>query len=156
VLVIAEGVYSMDGDVAPLMELLELKERHGFTLMIDDAHGIGVLGPQGVGIVRREVAHLVDVHVGTFGKAFGGYGAFVACSASLKEYLINSSRPFIFSTAPPPPVVAAAMSALEIVRNETERRVRLLRMAAWVRRELRLKYGLNSPSRSHLVPFLLF
>ena len=155
VLVVVEGVYSMDGDVVPLNELLALRARFGFILLLDDAHGIGVMGREGRGVVAVNRACEVDVHIGTFGKALGCYGAFIACSSSLREFLVNVARPFIFSTAPAPPLLGAALRALEIVRSEPGIRSRLLSTAAWFRQRLRQDLGVSTPSRSHIVPVIL-
>ena len=119
VLVVAESVYSMDGDIAPLKEMVDLKTRHGAWLFLDEAHGVGVLGAQGRGLA--ELAGLegcIEVQMGTLGKALGAHGAYIAGSRSLREFLINSARSFIFSTAPPAPVAAAATKAVEILGSE--------------------------------------
>ncbi len=115
VLVVAESVYSMDGDLAPLADIVELKDRFGAWLLLDEAHGVGVLGEQGRGLADREgVANRVEVQMGTLGKALGTHGAYIAGSVSLREFLINRARSFIFSTAQPAPVAAAAREALRI------------------------------------------
>ena len=112
-LIVTDGVFSMDGDVAPLEGLVELARRHGCRLMVDEAHGTGALGPGGRGSVAAAgLEGEVDVIVGTLGKALGGYGAYVCCEREVRELLINVARPFVFSTALPPPVVAAADAAL--------------------------------------------
>jgi 8-amino-7-oxononanoate synthase len=129
-LVVTDGVFSMDGDVAPIAELVEMTRRHDCRLMVDEAHATGVLGPGGRGAVAAAGAgDEVDVVVGTLGKALGCYGAYVCASGEIVEYLVNTSRPFIFSTAPPPPVVAAAEAALAILESEPQR-VERLRMNA--------------------------
>jgi 8-amino-7-oxononanoate synthase len=118
VLVVAESVYSMDGDVAPLAEMVELKDRFGAWLLLDEAHAVGVIGEQGRGVADREgVAERVEIQMGTLGKALGAHGAYIAGSAALREYLINRARSFVFSTAPPAPVVAAARAAVRICRS---------------------------------------
>jgi 8-amino-7-oxononanoate synthase len=115
-LIVSDGVFSMDGDLAPLPELVRLKERYDALLMVDDAHGTGVLGAGG----RGSGEHLgcleqIDLHMGTLGKALGGAGAYLAGPATAIELLINRARSFIFSTSLPPGVPAAALAALEIV-----------------------------------------
>jgi 8-amino-7-oxononanoate synthase len=124
-LIVSDGVFSMDGDVAPLPELLELSRRHGCRLMVDEAHATGAIGPGGRGSVAAAgLAGEVDVVVGTLGKALGSYGAYVCADAETIDFLVNSARPFIFSTAPPPPSVAAAAAALELVSDERVERLR--------------------------------
>ena len=130
-LIVTDGVFSMDGDVAPLAALARLARDHGCRLMVDEAHATGALGPGGRGSVAAAgLSGEVDVVVGTLGKALGSYGAYACASAELVEYLLNSARPFIFSTAPPPPTVAAALAALELL----EERARPGRAAARQRR----------------------
>lgn len=117
-LIVSDGVFSMDGDVAPLAELAELKRRHGALLMVDDAHGCGVLGGRGRGSAELlGVAGDVDVQMGTFGKALGSFGAYAAVSAELRALLINRARSFIFSTSLPPAVLAASLAAVELVQT---------------------------------------
>ncbi|NTW99120.1 MAG: 8-amino-7-oxononanoate synthase, partial [Geobacteraceae bacterium] len=99
-LIVSDGVFSMDGDIAPLVELAELKRKHGALLMIDDAHGCGVLGERGRGSADLlGVSHNIDIQMGTFGKALGSFGAYAAVSAELRTLLINRARSFIFSTS---------------------------------------------------------
>ena len=128
----------MDGDVAPLPELLELARRHGCRLMVDEAHATGALGPGGRGSVAGAgLSGEVDVVVGTLGKALGSYGAYVCAGAEIVDYLVNDARPFIFSTAPPPPAsVAAAAAALELLESEPHRVERLQANAATLRAAL--------------------
>lgn len=123
-LVATDAVFSMDGDFAPLAELSALCRSNGASLMIDDAHGFGMIGETGRGSMERFGVQ-PDVYVATLGKALGCAGAFVAGSARLIEYLIQAARPWIFSTAPPPAIAAAARRALEILRAEPQRRARL-------------------------------
>jgi glycine C-acetyltransferase len=126
-LLITDGVFSMDGDIAPLPALVEVAERHGAIMMVDDAHGSGVLGPGGKGTV----AHFgidprrVDVQVGTLSKAIGVLGGFIAGPPHLIEWLKNRGRPFLFSTSAPPAVVAACLAALDVMEREPERIERL-------------------------------
>ena len=117
-LIVSDGVFSMDGDIAPLAELVELKRAYGALLMVDDAHGSGVLGEQGRGSAELlGVSDDVDILMGTFGKALGSFGAYAAVSKELRELLINRARSFIFSTSLPPSVLAASLAALELVQN---------------------------------------
>ena len=129
-LVATDTVFSMDGDVAPLAELAALCRRHDAALMVDDAHGFGVLGATGRGAVEAAEA-APEIYVATLGKALGVAGAFVAGSEALVEFLIQRARSWVFSTAPPPALAAAARCALEILQAEPERRACL---AARVRR----------------------
>lgn len=127
VVLATDSVFSMDGDLAPLGELAALARRHEATLLVDDAHGFGVLGG-GRGAPFEGAALAVDevpVYMATLGKALGAAGAFVAGSDTLVEYLIQRARTFVFSTAPPPALAAAAREALRLVQAEPERRARL-------------------------------
>jgi 8-amino-7-oxononanoate synthase len=155
-LIVTDGVFSMDGDIAPLEELAKLAGRHRCRLMVDEAHATGCIGPGGQGSVAAAgLSGEVDVLVGTLGKALGGYGAYVCGSRELTEYLINSARPFIFSTAPPPPAVAAAMAALEVLVKQPDRVERLRRNAAALREDLR-KEGLEPlGSDTQIVPLVI-
>jgi 8-amino-7-oxononanoate synthase len=118
-LIVTDGVFSMDGDVAPVAELVELARRHRCRLMVDEAHATGAVGPGGRGSVAAAgLAGEVDVVVGTLGKALGSYGAYVCGSRELVEYLVNVARPFIFSTAPAIPSVAAAQAALDLLEAD--------------------------------------
>ena len=150
-LIVSDGVFSMDGDVAPLPELLELSRRHGCRLMVDEAHATGAIGPGGRGAVAAAgLAGEVDVVVGTLGKALGSYGAYVCASAETIDFLLNSARPFIFSTAPPPPSIAAAAAALELVSDE---RVERLQANAAAFRAALAEEGLRSErSQTQIVP----
>lgn len=136
-LVVTDGVFSMDGDIAPLRELATVARDHDAWLMVDDAHGFGVLGAQGGGVA--EACGLgqdeLPVLVGTLGKAFGTFGAFVAGSESLIEYLINSARSYIFTTALPPAVAAATRESLRLIRTEGARRDILRQHIAHFRHE---------------------
>ena len=118
VLVVAESVYSMDGDLAPVSELVALKECFGAWLLLDEAHAVGVLGDEGRGLADREgVSDRIEIQMGTLGKALGAHGAYIAGSEALREFLINSARSFIFSTAQPAPVAATAREGLKICRS---------------------------------------
>ncbi len=125
-LVVTEGVFSMDGDLAPLPDLLTLCRRHDATLLVDDAHGTGVMGATGRGTVEHFGVHPGDlIQTGTLSKATGTSGGYAAGTTALKDYLINTSTTFIYTTAPPPAIAAAATTALQIIHNEPERRARL-------------------------------
>lgn len=120
-LIVTDSVFSMDGDVAPLPEIVELAERHRLRTVVDEAHGTGVLGPGGRGaLAAAGLADRVDVIVGTLGKALGSFGAFVACDELMARFLVNTARTFVFSTALPPPAVAAAGASLELLGERPE------------------------------------
>lgn len=118
-LIVTDGVFSMDGDIAKLPEIVELAEKYGAIVMVDDAHASGVLGDHGRGTVDHFKLHgRVDIQVGTLSKAVGVLGGYVAGSRKLIDYLIHRGRPFLFSTAHPPGVVAANMAAIEVMLEE--------------------------------------
>ncbi len=124
-LIVTDGVFSMDGDKAPLAELCDLKEEHDALLMVDDAHGTGVLGKGGRGTGEHfDCLDRIDLHMGTFGKALGCAGAYLAAEQVVIDTLINNSRAFIFSTSLPPGVPAAAMAAFDLVDSEEGRLLR--------------------------------
>ncbi len=135
-LIVTDGVFSMDGNLAPLREISRLAEKHSAWLMVDDAHGVGVLGQQGGGLVEElnMTVEQVPVLVGTLGKSFGTFGAFVAGSEALIETLIQFSRSYIYTTALPPAIAAATLASLKIVREESWRRDRLVQLVARFRR----------------------
>jgi 8-amino-7-oxononanoate synthase len=136
-LIVTDAVFSMDGDLAPLPALCDLAEHNDAWLMVDDAHGTGVLGPGGAGTAHElGVDTRVDIRMGTLSKALGSQGGFVAGSRALVEVLRSRARGFIFSTAPAPPAVGAALAALGVLRREPERRSRLLALACSARRRL--------------------
>ena len=126
-LIVTDGVFSMDGDIAPLKEIVDLAEQHKALLMVDDAHAGGVVGHQGRGTVEYcGVAGRVTIQMGTFGKALGSFGAYAACSGVVREYLINRSRSLIFSTSLPPAVLAASSAAVDLVQTEEGQQLRQL------------------------------
>lgn len=125
-LLATDGLFSMDGDVAPLASLVDIKERYGCWMLVDEAHATGVLGEGGRGSIEQcGVSGRVEFVIGTLGKSLGSFGAYVAAERDAIDYLVNRSRSFIFTTAPPPPVVAAARAALAVLEAEPERRERL-------------------------------
>ncbi len=155
-LVVVDGVYSMDGDVAPLAELVPLAKRWGATLLVDDAHGMGTLGATGRGAAELcGVDREVDVWLGTLGKSLGSFGAFAAGSRVLRDLLINTARSFIFSCALAPPQVAAARAALGVMRREPERRKRLARNADRLRDGLARRGISTAPSATHILPVVV-
>jgi len=134
-LIVTDGVFSMDGDTAPLKALAELARETQTLLMIDDAHGIGVLGAQGRGCVEQAglTFHDVPIIMGTLGKAFGVFGAFVAGSDTLIDFLVQRARTYIYTTAPPPALAAAARAALRLVVEESWRRDHLMSLIKYFR-----------------------
>jgi len=154
-LIVVESVYSMDGDQASVSELLELRGRYEAMLMIDEAHAIGVFGTKGEGTISQTGADAVDVILGTFGKALGGYGAFVAVSNQMMQFLLNRARTFIFSTALPPAIIGANLAAVKLLEEEPERRSRVCELASELRRALKEDLGLNTPSESQIVPLVV-
>lgn len=144
-LAVTDSVFSMDGDLAPLPQLAALCREHGAALMTDDAHGFGVLGERGRG-GNEVLGTRPDIYVATMGKSLGAAGAFVAGSETLIEYLIQRARSFVFSTAPPPAIAAAAREALRIIQAEPERRARLQsNIARFVRGAAQLGIRLGPP-----------
>ncbi len=152
-LIVTDGLFSMDGDVAPLTQLLELARRHGCRLMVDEAHATGALGPGGRGSVAEAgLSGEVDIVVGTLGKALGSYGAYVCANAETIDLLLNTARPFVFSTAPAPPAVGAATVALELLRSPPHRVDRLQANAARLRSAFAAEGLSPGRSRTQVVP----
>ena len=140
-LVATDAVFSMDGDAAELPSLVELCERHGALLLIDEAHATGLLGSDGAGLAQLQGVHgRVPLVMGTLGKALGAFGAFVCCDQRLREHLVNTARGFIFSTALPATVVGAALEGVRIARAEPWRRTRALAHADRLRTQLNLPH----------------
>ena len=155
-LIVTDGVFSMDGDVAPLEDIVALARRHDVRVMVDDAHGTGTRGPGGRGAVAEAgLEGEVDVVVGTLGKALGSYGAFVACDHVMARYLVNSARPLIFSTGLPPAAVAAAMAALELLQEQPRRVERLADNSDTLRDELAREGFDVSGSETQIVPLIV-
>lgn len=154
VLILAESVYSMDGDLAKLLEIVELKERYGAWLLLDEAHGVGVLGEGGRGLADAlGVGDRIEAQMGTLGKALGSSGAYVCGSSLLREFLVNRARSFIFSTAPPPSAAAAASAAIAMLSNP---QVAMPLISALHHNVQRLCKNLNiPPSPSPIVPIIL-
>ena len=136
-LIVTDGVFSMDGDLAPLPGIVELAEAYGAMVMVDDAHGEGVLGSHGRGIVDHYGLHgRVDIEAGTMSKAFGAMGGYIAGSTEIIEYLRQQARPFLFSSAATPPDVAACIAAIEILQETDEPVRRLWENATYFKREM--------------------
>jgi 8-amino-7-oxononanoate synthase len=155
--IVVEGIYSMDGDLSPLADLVALARRADAWVYLDDAHGVGVLGATGRGSVERAGgAAEIQVVMGTLGKAFGVAGAFVAGSRALVDYLVNRARAFIYSTGTPPALAAAARVALEIASAEPERRERLRANARALRAGLTaLGWAPSGPVDGHIIPVVI-
>ena len=156
--VVVESLFSMDGDVAPLAAYADLCAAAGAVLVVDEAHAVGVFGPRGTGLSEDiGVRHPSDpyVTINTVGKALGASGAFVAAPAWAIEYLVQRARPFIFSTAAPPAIAAAVHASLDLVRDEPERRARLLARSRYLRDALRAA-GIDAPAgTSQIIPVYL-
>jgi len=155
-LIVVDGVFSMEGDLAPLPRLVELKRRHGARLMVDDAHGLGVFGEHGRGTPEHfGVEADVDLVMGTFSKSLAAVGGFVAGDRYVIEHIQHTARAQIFSAAPPPSSIAAALKALEIVEREPERRKRLWENTEYMKRELSTLGFDTGHSESPVIPILV-
>jgi 8-amino-7-oxononanoate synthase len=155
-LIITDSVFSMDGDLAPLRSIVELKEKYGAVLMIDEAHGSGIFGKNGRGLAEfLSVSEQIEINMGTLGKAFGCFGAYVSGQKVLIDYLRNKARSLIFTTGLPPAIVASIQAAIKIVQQENWRQTELLDKAAMVREQLTLA-GFNlMNSESQIIPILI-
>ncbi len=155
-LIVTDSVFSMDGDVAPLVELVALARAHGARTIVDEAHATGVLGPDGRGaIAQAELEGEIDIVIGTLGKALGSYGAYACARHETVRYLINTARPLIFSTAPPPPAVAGALAALELLQERPHRVQRLRSNARVLRRALDAEGIPAQDVEMHIVPIIV-
>lgn len=156
ILIVTESIFSMDGDVAPLQQLVELKQRYpGTMLYVDEAHAIGVCGQNGLGVAEEQACIPgIDFLCGTFGKAVASVGAYVACSLPVRNYLINRMRTLIFTTALPPLNVAWTEFIVKRLPDMNERRKRLATLSEQLRTALKKK-GYACPSESHIVPMLV-
>jgi glycine C-acetyltransferase/8-amino-7-oxononanoate synthase len=155
-LIVTDGLFSMDGDVAPLEGLLELARRYGARLMVDEAHATGALGPGGRGSVAAAgLSGEVDVLVGTLGKALGSYGAYVCAGAEMLDLLVNTARPFVFSTAPPPAAIGAAETALGLLESEPELVERLRSNSATLRAALAAEDVAVGEGNTQIVPVMV-
>ena len=155
-MIITDGVFSMDGDLAPLPEIVELAERYGAMVLVDDAHGEGVLGDHGRGIVDHFGLHgRVDLEVGTLSKAFGVVGGYLAGKAKLIEYLRQRARPFLFSSATTPADVAACIAAIEVLEESDELVQRLWENTRYFKGELRRLGFDTGRSETPITPVML-
>lgn len=155
-LIVTDALFSMDGDVAPLADLAELARRHHAMLMVDEAHTLGVVGPEGRGAAAEAgVGDDVDIIVGTLSKSLGSHGGFVAGSQKLVDYLANRARSYVFSTASPVAAAAAGLAALGILRDEPDRRQRLLASADRLRLQLSEQGFVVGKSSHQIVPVVL-
>jgi len=156
-LVVTESVFSMDGDEASLAELAAVTRAHGAMFVVDEAHATGVFGPTGAGVGEEQGlgSGALTATVGTLSKALGGLGGFIAASRAVIDLVVNRGRPFVYTTGIPPAQAAAAMAALEIVRQEPERRERLLALACSLRERLRAAGWTVSAGRSPIIPVIV-
>ena len=155
-LLITDGVFSMDGDIGPLPALVEIAERHGAVMMIDDAHSSGVLGKNGRGTVDHFGLHAkVDVQVGTLSKAIGVLGGYVCGSRDLIDFLYHRARPFLFSTSHPPAVAAACLAAFDILENEPERIDKLWENTRYFKSALRSAGFDTGESETPITPIIV-
>ncbi|HVU07140.1 MAG TPA: 8-amino-7-oxononanoate synthase [Verrucomicrobiae bacterium] len=155
ILIATESIFSMDGDTAPLREIVELKNKFGAWLMLDEAHATGIIGKNGRGLADEfGVSEQIEIQMGTLGKAFGASGGYICGSRSLVDFLINRARSFIFSTAPIPAVAAAATAAIQLVQSHEgeAKRKKLFARIAELNSKLKIK---NSKLHSAIVPLIL-
>ena len=154
-LIVTETIFSMDGDRAPLAQLVALKNRYNARLFVDEAHATGVFGPHGEGCVfAAGLTEQVEFVMGTFSKALGGFGAYVATSRLVVDYLVNAARGFIYSTAPPPAIIAANLAALDVCRQHPGLGATLLRRADTFRAGLR-DAGWTTAGESQIIPVMI-
>ena len=150
-LLVLDGVYSMDGDIARLRELVPIGREHAMIVVLDDTHGLGILGPRGRGTAELEGVE-VDVVIGNLGKALGSFGAWVGCGARTREFLVNTARSLIFTCALAPGPVGAAHAALRVIEAEPWRRTDLLERAEQLRSGLKTHGFDTGRSTTHIVP----
>jgi len=154
-LVVTESIFSMDGDAAPLREIVALKEKNGASLMVDEAHATGIIGENGRGLADKlGVSGQIEIQMGTLGKALGASGGYICGSRELVDYLVNRARSFIFSTAPVPAAAAAAMAAIRLIRSsEGEKRRNRLKSRV---KEFHLSFVIrHSPFQSAIIPIII-
>lgn len=155
-LIVVDGVFSMEGDLADLKHIVPLAKKYGCRLMVDEAHGVGVLGAGGRGACEQlGVLDKVDLVMGTFSKSFASLGGFIAGEESVISFLKHNARSFIFQAAPPPAAVAAALAALDIIEQEPERRVRLMENVHYVLDHIREMGFRTYPTESAIIPIVI-
>lgn len=156
IFIVSEGVFSMEGDIADLEGILRVAKPYGARVFVDEAHGIGVLGPTGAGAAEHlGVLDDVDIVMGTFSKSLASVGGFIAAEKAVVDYLKHTARPFVFSASLPAASVAAVAQSLEIMRKEPERRLRLLRIAQLLRDELMARGFAVLPGETAIVPVVI-
>lgn len=153
-LIVTDGVFSMDGDIAPLDKLVWLKEKYNALLMVDDAHATGVIGNGKGSAHHYHLDHKVDIQLGTLSKALGSVGGFVATNSIISDYLINTSRPFIFSTALAPANIGAALAALELIESDTTLIDKLYNNVKYLSNRLQ-RIGLLATSHTPIFPIIV-
>ena len=154
-LVVAESVYSMDGDLAPIDDLIRVCKEFDVFFLLDEAHAIGVFGENGEGLVKRDSKNKPDILMGTFGKALGSYGAFCCISKELKDYFINRARGIIYSTALPPSVLSINISSLDILKEIAHKRKNLINKAEELRTFIKNEIQQKTKGHSQIVPLIL-
>lgn len=155
-LVLADAVFSMDGDIAPVAELLVLCEQHDAWLMLDDAHGFGVLGTDGQGVLSHFAIHSPRIiYMATLGKAAGVSGAFVAAHQVVIDYLLQHARTYIYTTATPPILANALLAAIDVIRQDSARRAHLNQLVQMLKTNLRLNKWQLMPSQTAIQPVLV-
>jgi 8-amino-7-oxononanoate synthase len=156
IFIVSEGVFSMEGDIADLPGILKLAKPYGARVYVDEAHGIGVLGPTGAGAAEHlGVLDDVDIVMGTFSKSLASVGGFIAAERAVVDYLKHTARPFVFSASLPAASVAAVAQALQIMKKEPQRRTHLLRIASLLRDELRARGFAVLPGETAIVPVVI-
>ena len=152
--IVVESLYSMDGDFAPLSDLLQIAERYGAMLMVDEAHATGVWGERGHGLTERFEGHDQLIAIHTCGKALGVAGGLVCGSRILIDFMVNKSRSFIYSTAPPPINAVAVSAALDLVETDIRRREQLQRLIEFANQKIEQQFGVKG-SGSQIIPFIV-
>lgn len=155
-LIVTDGVFSMDGDVAPLPDIVKLAKKYGMITMVDDAHGVGILGENGSGTASYfKVNDEIDIQMGTLSKAIGSVGGYVAGKQYFIDYFRNFARSFIFSTALPPSNIAASLKAIEIIEKDEITRTQLLELAEWFKKKLSESGFCVTNTKTPIIPVIV-